>query len=374
VFQIRQQIGQFLYVVDRIGRELVVFNSNRFSVIDRIPLPDPTSLAMSPNLDYLAVTNQASDLVSFIDVDPASSSFHQVVKTTRVGRNPIGIAWDSGNEDILVCNRGDSTLSVISAFTLNVRKTLRNQLRAPFDVVVTPRQLSFGFFRAVYFGYVLNGDGSVALVESGPDGINGWGFDDVIGQPPFQFDKPKAIQVDVRNLNSAVWIVHENQLSLTGEQTGLTGGAVSNMAIVGGRVGAFYLDQGLFVTPQIRDLQFGILASIGSDQLTGIPTDIAFDDQRNSTALTNFSGPFSAGFPLSVNGKSLVKPGPGGSIPIKAPAFMFLAVPKSTEGPGVIDVVEIASGFRRFDTNPFDAGVQSIPCPGANRLADFTRQ
>ena len=57
-YQVRQQIGHFFYLVDRGRREIVVINSNRFSVVDRILLPDPTDLAMGPNLDFLAVSNQ----------------------------------------------------------------------------------------------------------------------------------------------------------------------------------------------------------------------------------------------------------------------------------------------------------------------------
>ncbi|MEW6072682.1 MAG: beta-propeller fold lactonase family protein [Planctomycetota bacterium] len=376
-YMVRQQIGQFMYVIDRSANAVVVFNSNRFTVIDRISLPDPTSLAMSPNLEYLAVTNQTADLVSIIDTDPTSSSFHRVVKNIPVGRGPIGIAWEEGNEDIIVCNQADSTASLISAFTLTVRKTVSNQLQQPFEVATTPRQLGFGFLKIVYYAYFLNGDGSVAVFESGPDGVNGWGYDDVIGQVPFTFNRPKTIQTDVVNLNSAVWIVHEDPLDLaTGDPTGQQGGALSNMAITGATVGAIYLDPGFFSNPNMRDLEFSVVASIGEgpDGLTGVPLDIAVDCQRNLTALTNHSTLFSAGFPLSVNGKSLVKATAGGFAPVAAPQFLFLAVPSSVEGPGVVDVIEFASGLRRYDTNAFHDGVQSIPVPNAFGLMDFIRQ
>jgi len=58
----------------------------------------------------------------------------------------------------------------------------------------------------VYFGFVLNGDGSVAIFESGPDGVNGWGFDDLIGRLPFTFQNATAIQPDWTNLNGAFWL------------------------------------------------------------------------------------------------------------------------------------------------------------------------
>ncbi len=373
-FMMRQQVGQFLYVIDRVASQIVVLNSNRFTVIERISLPDPTSMAMSPNLEFIAVTNQNADIVSIIDTNPVSASFHQVTKSINVGRGPTGIAWEPGNEDIFVCNQGEDSVTIISAFTLEPRKFLRNQINNPIEVAITPRQLGFGFLRGVYFAYVLNGDGSVALFESGPNGVNGWGFDDVIGQPSFRFDNPKTIQVDLANLNSAVWIVHENQIGLNGLPTGETGGAAANLALTSGLFGIIPLDPGAFVSPSIRDLGFSVVSTIGGNQLTGVPVDIAFDNQRNGTSLTNYSTQFSAGFPLSINGKSVVKPVNAAFAAVSAPQFMFLAVPNSSEGPGVVDVFNLGSGFGRFDTDPFLPGVQSIPAPGANGLCDFIRQ
>ncbi len=372
----RQQIGHFLYLVDRVASEIVVLNSNRMTVIERIPVDDPTSLAMSPDLDFLAVTNELAGTVNFISIDPSSSSFHQVVKEVEVGKGPTGITWETGNEDIFVCNTAESSVTVISAFTLNVRKTLINQLFNPFDMVTTPRQLGFGLGRGVYFGYILNQNGTVSLFESGPDGINGWGFDEIIGQPEFVFNNPKAIEVDVSNLNSSIWIVHEDQLDFDGTLTGLGGGAVTNMFLESTFPGIILLDPGFFTDPQLREIEFTIAASIGQEDfgLTGIPTDIAFDNHRNRTALTNYATNFSAGFPLSINGKSLVKPVGAAFGSVNTPQFMFLAVPTSDEGPGVVDVINLEGGFQRFDTNPFDDGVQSIPVPGVRFVMDYIQQ
>ena len=262
-YALRQQIGHFLYLCDRVAGEVVVLNSNRMTVLDRIPQPDPTSLAMSPDLDFLAVTNQAAGTVSFISTDPNSSNFHQVVKVTSVGKSPTGITWESGNEDVFVCNSGDNTVSIISAFSLAVRKTLSNQLSGPFEVVTTPRQLGFGLFRGVYYAYILNSNGTVSLFESGPDGVNGWGFDEIIGQPEFTFDNPTDIAVDVSNINSAIWVAHQNPLDFDGSPTGQTGGALSNMVLESGTIGIIPLDPGFFANPSLRDLNFAINASVG---------------------------------------------------------------------------------------------------------------
>jgi len=372
-FMQRQQVGQFLYVVDRVASEIVVFNSNRFTVLDRVRMPDPTSLAVSPNLDFLAVTNEGADLVAFLDIDPASATFHQIIETTVVGAGPTGIAWEPGNEDIFVCNQSEGTISILSAFTLKVRKTLRNQISQPIEVSITPRQTTYGFLRGVYFAYILNQNGRVAFFESGPDGINGIGFDDVIASLPFTFQRPKTMQADPTNLNSGVWIVHERPLGEDGQPTGGDGGAISNVGIAGGTVGVIPLDAGAFGNPQLRQLEFGVLASFGEGQggLSGIPVDVAFDNMRNVSALTNLATQFSAGTPLGYNGKALVKSLQGAAVPGSTPQFMFLAVPN----PGVVDVFNMTSSATvRFDTNSFLSGVQSIPAPNASVLMDYFRQ
>jgi hypothetical protein len=371
VYQMRQQIGHFMYLVDRVRREVVVLNSNRMTVLDRIPMSDPTSLAISPNLDLLAVTNQSSGIVSFIDINPTSSNFHTIIKETDVGLAPRGIAWEPHNEDILVCNEGDDSVSIISAFNLEVRKTLQNQLDGPFELAITPRQSGFGFGRNVYFAYILNRDGTVSVFESGPNGLNGWGYDEVILQTPFVFKNPKAIQPDHLQLNSGVWIVHEDQLDSQGKPTGLKGGAVSNLVLTSASFGQQALPQ-FNNDPNARDMEWAVRASIGSNTLTGVPVDIAFDNQMNLTGLINLSNPFSAGSPSQINAKGLVRSAGGNNV--NEPLFMFLAVPNSQQGGGVIDVISLNALITRIDTNVFQPGIQSIPAQGAEIVMDFFRQ
>jgi hypothetical protein len=369
----RQQIGHFLYVIDRVAAEVVVLNSNRMTVIDRISTPDPTSFAMAPNMDLLAITNENADQVTFIDTDPSSSTFHSVVRTVRVGVGPTGIAWETGNEDIFVCNQGDGSVTVISAFSLRPRKTLRNQITRPIDVALTPRQLLFGFQRGVYYGYILNQDGKCALFESGPDGLQGWGFDDTVGSLPFTFLRPKAVQPDIVRINSAVWIVHENPLDANGLPTGATGGALSVTGISSGVRGIIPLTSSFTTSPQLRDLGFSVFSSIGEgpNGLSGVPVDLAFDNLVNLTALNNYVTNYSAGQSLSINGKSIVRGAGLTTGPASSPAFMFLAVPN----PGVVDVLELDTGtLQRVDTNVFRAGIQSIPAPNVTVVADYLRQ
>jgi DNA-binding beta-propeller fold protein YncE len=375
-FMYRQQVGNFLYVCDRQRGEITVLNSNRMTIVDRIPLPDPTSLAMSTDLEFLAVSNQLADVVSFIDIDPASSTFHQLIKTVAVGNSPRGIAWDPGNEDILVCNEGDDTMSIISCHQLLVRKTVKSNLSHPFEVTITPRQFGFGFQRGVYFAYILNRNGDVALFESGPNTVNGWGYDDVIGTSGFEFRNPKTIQADLINLNSSVWIVHEGPIDIqTGDPGELGVGAVSNLAVVSAIVGQLPLNFTSLTIPQYRDMHLEVKTSIGIEDLSGVPVDIAFDDQRNLGGEPNVHNIFSAGAPAPQNGKNVIRPIIGGYRNACTPQYAFIAVPNSAAAGGLIDVLDIgATGGRRIDTNPFQAGTQSIPASNATVLAHYYRQ
>jgi len=380
IYQIRQQIGHFLYVLDRQRGEITVLNSNRMTVLDRIPIPDPTELAMGPNLDFLAVTNQGANSVTFIDIDPTSATFHQVVKTTLVGKGPRGIAWQPGNEDVLVTNEVDSSLTVISAFSLEVRNTVSNQLNKPFAVCAFPRQLGFSFARNVYFAYVLNRNGKVAMYESGPNGVNGWGYDDVIGIPPFEFRSPKAIQPDPIDLDCAAWIVHEGALDpVTKEPGPYNVGALSKLRIDSAITGQIFLNTSSALTPGFRDLELGVQVSVGEGEnaLTGVPVDIAFDDQRNIGGLENVTTTFSAGAPIPQNGKDLVHRFPNSFAPINTnePQFLFAAVPNPTGGFGAIDVMGISdAGFPRKDTNAFISGIQSVQVPNVTGVMSYWRQ
>lgn len=376
-YGMRQQVGHFLYTVDRARREVIIFNSNRMTVIDRIEVPDPTTFAFGTNLDVLAITNQTVNTVTFIDTDPSSATFHQIIKTTSVGNSPRGIAWESGNEDVLVCNEADNTVSIISAFSLQVRKTVGSGLDRPFEIAITPREVNFGLARNVYFAWILNRGGKLALFESGPNGINGWGYDDVIGNTVETFLNPKTLAADPTRTFSTVWVVHEGPLDISnGELTGApTEGAVSNIGITSGVGGMIPLgaNLNLLINPQIRDMQIGLNASVGEGQLTGVPVDIAFDNLLNVGGSPNWATAFSAGAPVIVNGKAIIRQ-LGAPTVAYAPRFIFLSVPNPVQGPGGVDVLQLTGAVLRFDTNPFQAGIQSIPAPGVTNLMDYWRQ
>jgi hypothetical protein len=372
-FQIRQQIGQYLYVLDRARREVVVLNSNRMTVIDRVSVFDPTSMTIDPNVRTLAVTNQLANQVTFIDIDPQSSNFNEIIQETLVGRRPRGIAWDPGNEDVLVANEGENTVSIISALSLTVRKVVSSQLNQPFEVAITPRQQCFGLNRNVYFGYILNRNGKLAIFESGPNTVNGWGYDDIIGNSLESFLLPKTLQVDPLDLRGALWIAHEGPI--VNSVSGPIGvGALSKFVPVSGQQGQLLLNGSQI--PQFRDIGYQVQVSLSSSlgQLSGIPVDLAFDNLRILSAESNFTTTFSAGASILANGKSMLRTNCPPPMPNATESkYLFVAVPTGLGGTGVIDVLDFAIG-QRIDTNPFRDGVQSIPAPFANILMDYFRQ
>ncbi|QDV06890.1 Lactonase, 7-bladed beta-propeller [Planctomycetes bacterium Poly30] len=382
-YQIRQQVGHFLYVADRPRNEVVVFNSNRMLVVARIPVADPTSFAMGPNIDILAVSNQLSDSVTFIDINPASAQFHNVIKQVQVGNSPRGLAFDGMNEDLIVCNELDSSLSIIAASSLLVRRTINSQLNRPFELAVCPRQLTWSFRRAVYFAYILNRTGACAFFESGPNGVNGWGFDDVVGIVSFDFQAPKTIQLDPINLDASVYIVHEGAIDAnTGDAGEMGDGAISRLRIESGPFNAVLITQSGFAGgSNLRGVEFGVPLSVSQSagQLSGIPIDIAFDNQRNVGALLGPRSDFTAGSPLPANNKSQVRVTTqfitNGQQNTFEAQFMFAAVPNPVGASGVIDVLALGqTGTARYDTNPYIAGVQSIDVPQVSVLCDFSRQ
>jgi len=370
-FGVRQQIGHFLYIADRVAGQIVVVNSNTLRILQRIAMPDATELAMSGALNLLGVTQPSLDRVSFLDIDPASFTFHQVVHVTQVEHGPRGIAWTPDDEDILVCNEGSNSVSIIAMATLDVRKTVRRGLDRPFAIAITPRETNFGFQRYVYLAWILDRSGHVTLFESGPNGVNGWGFDEIIWRTPFVFPNAKAIQPDPLSLKPSVWVAHEVRLDANGQPTSQLGGAVSNLAVTSALPGVIPLAFG--DQPGLRFRTLRIEASIGDDQLTGTPTDLAFDDQRNLGILPVVPEPFSVDALIPINGKHPVRQVNGTPFNTNEATYLFVPVQGAQPGQERIDVIRIIDG-ERIDTDPYLPGVQSIPVPGASVVANYFRQ
>jgi len=210
----RQQIGNFLFAADNTNNDVKVLNSNTMEVIARLQgLRGPDSVAVTPDLRTLYVSNNAGDSVSVFDVDPRSAEFLQNIATIWVGRQPRGIGCQPDYEDVFVCNYGGNSISVINPSSNTIRKTLTALIKKPTDVVAAPRQMGYlGWGTQVYHAYISNtGDDNVLVYESGPSGLGGIGYDNILDPVPSQgmngqqfetIHKPQGICYDPGYLNN----------------------------------------------------------------------------------------------------------------------------------------------------------------------------
>lgn len=366
-FTSRQQVGHFLYVLDRENRQILVVNSNRFTVLDTIQLSDPVSMACAPNMTRLAVTNFASGSVSFIDIDPTSSKFHQVIQETRVETGPTAISWQPDGEDILVVSPESNFLTIISATDFNVRRSLGGFLNAPIDIITTERYLGTGNASGLYYCYILNSNGTVAIYESGPDGVNGIGFNDIIGSVTnVSFPRARAMSYDMTAGFGGVFIGHVDDSGA---------GMVSRLSLTttpGGALPIAPIAGGFILPPTYRQKEWTVVQRFGGftpgtpirDQLTGNSVvDLCVDDILNNGGLIGQGGPFAANYALTPyihSGKYTVRPTPGGPVKGSAPRLLFVALSDT----GNVDVFELGTGTR----------IVTLDVPGVRVVSNYWRQ
>ena len=370
-FTSRQQIGHFLYVLDRDNRQILICNSNRMTVLDTIRLSDPIDMAMSPNLRTLAVANFSSSRISFIDINPLSSSFHTVIKETKVERGPSKIAWQPDGEALVVISPPANAATILSGLDFNAIKAISGFLNAPVDVVLTERYQVSGHLSGVYFGYILNANGTIAVYESGPDGVNGIGFNDIIGiVPNTNFRRPKKLLLDPGSAIGAVFVAHQDSDGL---------GQVSRLELTSSPTGPLPISQntgGFIVPPTFRQKQWTVVQTFGGrnptlpggDVFSGNSiTDIALDEILNAGSGTDQVTPFNNTVLPPVaghSGKGQIKPPVPSGNPLAFspyyPKFLFVACADA----GMIDVMRLS-----------DATLEaSIPAPGVKVLGQYWRQ
>jgi YVTN family beta-propeller protein len=184
-FQSRQQIGNFLFVADGVNKKLHALNSNSMEVLHSLKLPDPAGLGLAPDLTTLYVSNEGNNSLSIVDSDPTSVNFMQELKRVPVGSSPRAVAVTPDNEDVFVLNWGDSTISLVDVATGSVRKTLtQSGINQPYDVTIGMREgaAAPGFMSGTFHAYISNFGGDDVLVyQSGPAGLGGIGFDNIVG-------------------------------------------------------------------------------------------------------------------------------------------------------------------------------------------------
>ncbi len=366
-FSSRQQIGHFLYVLDRQNDTILVVNSNRFTVLDSIKLSDPFNMAFSPTLALAAVTNFASSTVSFIDTNPLSPTFNKVVGEVRVAPGPTEVAWQPDGESILVLSPTSNTLTTILSADLSLQKEVSGNLNAPIAIAVTSRQVATGNTSGVYYAYILNANGTIAVFESGPDGVNGIGFNDMIGTTEQDFRRARFLTFDYNTQQTGVIVTHVDESGL---------GVVSRIELTASPAGQQPLTQlagGFIQAPTFRQKIWSVTRQIGGASpnqplgslLSGnTAVSVAFDESFNNGVTGNQITPFNTGVSESFIGHSskgaiLQAVSFGVLVPYR-PRFMFIALPDA----GVIDVFDLESR----------AKITSIPVPQARVLATYWRQ
>jgi hypothetical protein len=362
-FSSRQQIGHFLYVLDRENKQILVLNSNRMTVLDRIRMPDPFRIAFSPSLGVMAVSNLSSSTVRVIDTDPRSPTFHQQVAETRVPTGPTEIAWQPDGEAILVVCSIAGSLAVLSGADFSVQKVVSGNIVDPIGLAVTERYVTTGNTGNIYFGYILNGNGTIAVYESGPDGTNGIGFNDMIGLVQPNFTRARAIKMDWTSGFGGVWVSHVDAQGVA---------VVSRCELTTSPVGQQPIQQqtgtGFLLPPTFRQKEWTITEQFGgaspSQPLNlrfsgNSVADFAFDEMFNQGAGVNQVTQFNGSLGQSILGHSAKGAVMNGIRPMR-PAYLFVALGDV----GKVDVIDVVSRIR----------VTTLDVPGVALLSTYWRQ
>jgi hypothetical protein len=107
------------------------------------------------------------------------------LKRVPSGSGPRSVAVCPNDEDVLVLNYLANTVTIIDVATQSVRNTLQqNGLNRPHDLAIGAREAIGmpGFGSGAYHGFISNfGGNNILIYESGPTGLGGIGFDNIIG-------------------------------------------------------------------------------------------------------------------------------------------------------------------------------------------------
>lgn len=366
-FLSRQQVGHFLYVLDPENRQLLVVNSNRFTVLDTIRLSDPVAMTMSPSLGLIAVSNFSSSTVTFINIDPRSPFFNTVVGETNVANGPSAISWQPDGEDVLVVSGPSNALTVIDGSDFSIVTTATGSLSNPIDVAVTQRYVNTGDTSGIYYGYVLNANGSVAIYESGPDGVNGIGFEDVTGLIDVTFPRARRLRLNYLAQQGGVYIAHNDNLGV---------GVISSLELTSGPQGPLPVQQnagGFILPPTFRQKIWTVTQTFGgsdpsvpnNQRLSGnSPIDVTTDEILNFGANLNQTTNFNNQVGRSIighssKGHSLVDMNGNNIIPYQ-PRFLFVAL----SDVGAVDIFDLDTRVR----------VATIDIPGVSTLSGYWKQ
>ena len=360
-FTLRQQVGHFLYVLDSSSDQIVVLNSNRMTIIDRIPVSSPRDLAISPDLNTLAVSNFGPSTVTFIDTNPNSTTFHQVIRTStileeinnRLGLGPTEIVWQPDGEDVLVVCERSGSMAILDGGSLTTRKVIPG-LNNPRLLAVSDRASAFGFRSGLYYAYLVSSTGEMTIFESGPDGIQGIGYDDFIGAPSLDgrsgFPIASALCMDPSSNQHAVFVAYSDG--------GV--GVIDQIWLESAPLGQVLLRQGGgLIDPNRRSKEWRLNRQFRDVFSSSSILDLAVDDLNNLGGVPLALSQNVGGIVLH-SGKGMHRVVGGAQVPVSTPKLLFAA-----NSNGLVDVIQLTTGSRF---------VEPIKVAGAAVLCHYWRQ
>lgn len=144
-----QPWGNFVYVVDGDANSVKVLNGYNFQLITSlVGIPTPSGLGISPNLEFLYVSNFQSNSVTQVFSNPLAPQFHTVANVIQVGPGPTSITVQPANEDIFVCNFGGNSFSIIDRPSASERVSFGSGILGPTDIFATLRMAGIGLTNA----------------------------------------------------------------------------------------------------------------------------------------------------------------------------------------------------------------------------------
>jgi YVTN family beta-propeller protein len=158
-FRVRGPVTHNVFVTEFSGNQLTVIDPSSNQILTNVNVgKNPIGVAFDSIDNTIFVANSGSKSVSVID----GSSF-DLITTINVGSSPTGVAFDPSNDMIYVTNLGSSSVSVIDGATNLVTGTIKITCSVsscnPYGVLYNPAGNNV---------YVSNsGDSSVSVLDTG---------------------------------------------------------------------------------------------------------------------------------------------------------------------------------------------------------------
>ena len=131
--------GQYVYVTNVGSNSVSVISTSSNSVVSTITVgSNPNGVAITPNGQYVYVANsQYGSSGGGNTVSVISTSSNSVVSTIPVGTTPWGVAITPNGQYVYVTNTGSASVSVISTSSNSVVSTIHVGIE-PLGVAITP--------------------------------------------------------------------------------------------------------------------------------------------------------------------------------------------------------------------------------------------